>query len=250
MVGPSVIVSFTSHTKERLANVPFFLYHSIFKYHYDYVKVVLTLYKDDVSNVPETLQAMIDTGLVELIVAEKDLKGHLKYFYAMQKYRDIPIITIDDDSIYPKQMIPDLLGVSRSYPGVVIARSARLIELNKSYKHWTVAVGGVEAARFNSSLINKVRSDLNPEGYGGVLYPADILGISDDMIPEIMEFPRADDIYLTILEQRKGISVLVPFYGYNKLDKCTRPVYSICTRSDNIPMIDGLITKYKKDFIL
>lgn len=249
MVKPSVIVSLTSHTKERLKYVPFFLYHSIFKYSYDFVKVVLTLYKADVPNIPETLQVMIDAGVVELIVADCDLKCHLKYFYAMKKYRDLPIITIDDDSIYPKQMIPDLLQVASSYPGVVIARSARLIEPHKSYKHWAPIVGGVELARFNTGMINQVRTDLNPEGYGGVLYPADVFGISDAMISDILEFPRADDIYLTLLEKRKGICVLVPFYGYNKLDKCTRPVYSICTRSDNIDMIDGLIAKYKQELI-
>ena len=244
-----VVVSLTSHTKERLQNVPFFLYHSVFKYGYDYVKVVLTLYKDDVPNMPDTLKDMVDAGLVELIVAEQDLKCHLKYFYAMKKYRDLPVITIDDDSIYPKQMIPDLLKVANDYPGVIIARSARVINTGKSYKDWVVAVGGVEAAKFNTDIVKQVRGDLNPEGYGGVLYPADILEVSDSMVPEILDFPRADDIYLTIWEQRKGIKVLVPLYDYNKLDKCTRPAYSICTRKDNIGMIDGLITKYKKDFI-
>lgn len=240
----SVIVSLTSHTKERLKNVPFFLYHSIFKYRYDFVKVVLTLYREDVPNMPDTLKDMVDAGLVELIVAEQDLKCHLKYFYAMKKYRDLPVITIDDDSIYPKQMIPDLLKVANDYPGVIIARSAKLIEIGKSYKDWTDVVGGVESARFNDRLTGCIRTDLNPEGYGGVLYPPNILEVSDSMLPEILNFPRADDIYLTLLEQRKHIRVVVPYYAYNKLDKCTRPEHSICTRSDNIRMIDSLVNAY------
>ena len=64
------------------------------------------------------------------------------------------------------------------------------------------------------------------------------------MIPEIMNFPRADDIYLTLIEQRKGIKVLAPSYDYNKLDVCTRPAFSICTQPDNLQMIDDLVKRY------
>ena len=92
--------------------------------------------------------------------------------------------------------------------------------------------------------MNQIRTDLNPEGYAGILYPANILEVSDYMIPEIMNFPRADDIYLTLIEQRKGIKVLAPSYDYNKLDVCTRPAFSICTQPDNLQMIDDLVRRY------
>ena len=239
-----VIVSLTSHTKERLANVPYFLFYSILKYQYDYVKIVLTLYKDDVQNIPSKLKEMINLGLVELIVAEENLRCHLKYFYAMKKYRDLPVITIDDDSIYPKEMIPDLLALHEKFQDVIIARSARRIDKRKPYINWEETAMGLIRISFNKNLVNQIRTDLNPEGYGGILYPANILKVSDDMIPEIMNFPRADDIYLTLIEQRKGIKVLAPSYDYNKLDVCTRPAFSICTQPDNLQMIDDLVRKY------
>lgn len=239
-----VIVSLTSHTKERLANVPYFLFHSILKYQYDYVKVVLTLYKDDVQNIPPKLKEMIDLGLVELIVAEKNLRCHLKYFYTMKKYRNLPIITIDDDSIYPKEMIPDFLKNAEKYPNTIIARSARLIEKGKSYKYWTGIICGITTATFNNNYVNQIRTDINPEGFGGIYYPANILDVNDSMIPEILEFPRADDIYLTVIEQRKKIKCVCPVYNYMKLDVCTRPAYSICLHSDNIQMIDNLVRRY------
>ena len=239
-----VIVSLTSHTKERLNNLPYYLFHSIFKHGYDYVKVVLTLWKDDIPLIPDALKLMIEMGFIELIEADHDLKCNLKYFYCMQKYRDLPIITIDDDSVYPKAMIPDLLALHEKHPDVVIARSARLIVRGKSYINWPEAVGGVTKPCFNKHLVNQVRGDLNPEGYGGVLYPPNILDVSDDMIPEIKHFPRADDIYLTVLEQRKGIKSLVPSYNYNKLDVCTKGFDAISVKPDNIKMIDGLIKKW------
>ena len=179
-----VIVSLTSHTKERLMNVPYFLFHSILKYNYDYVKIVLTLFKDDVQYIPEQLKQLIDLGLVELIVAEDNLRCHLKYFYVMKKYRDLPVITIDDDSIYPKEMIPDLIKNAEKYPNTIIARSARHIRPGKTYTQWTEVVGGVERAFWFSDW-DVVKSDLNPEGYSGIYYPANILEINDDMIPEI-----------------------------------------------------------------
>lgn len=240
------IISLTSHTAERLNNLPFFLYSSIFKYKFDYVKVVLTLFKDDVKFIPDTLQKMIDTGMVELLVADINLRCHLKYFYAMSKYRTVPVITIDDDSIYPERMIPDLLTASEMYPNTIIARSARLIQPDKTYIRWYEVVDGVTTAHWNGHF-DEVRSDLNPEGFGGVLYPADILKVDTSMIPEILKFPRADDIWLTIHEQRNRIKTVVPKYSYNKLDVNTRPTASICTQSDNIQMIDMLVKQYRGD---
>lgn len=242
--APKVIVSLTSHTKERLANVPFFLFASIIRHNFDFVKIVLTLYKDDVQFIPPQLHTMIKCGLVELIVADVNLRCHLKYFYAMKKYRNLPIITIDDDSVYPSEMIPDLLKLHQICPDVILARSARLIDRNKPYKDWIELVSGVEKVQFARHLINQVRQDLNPEGYGGVLYPANILQVSDDLIDEILQFPRADDIYLTVLEQRGKLRSMVPWYSYNKLNLCTRPAFSICTQPDNLSMIDQLIQRY------
>jgi len=242
--APKVIVSLTSHTKERLAKVPFYLFASIIRHNFDFVKIVLTLYKDDVQFIPPQLYTMIKYGLVELIVADVNLRCHLKYFYAMKKYRNLPIITIDDDSVYPSEMIPDLLKLHQIYPDVILARSARLIDRNKPYKDWIELVSGVEKVQFVRHLINQVRQDLNPEGYGGVLYPANILQVSDDLIDEILHFPRADDIYLTVLEQRKKLRSMVPWYSYNKLNLCTRPAFSICTQPDNLSMIDQLIQRY------
>lgn len=95
------IVSLTSHTKSRLEQLPKFLFNSLLKYNKTNFKVVLTLYKDDIQYITKDLQALIDNNLIELIVAEENLKSHLKYFYVMQKYKDLPIITIDDDIVYP-----------------------------------------------------------------------------------------------------------------------------------------------------
>lgn len=244
-----VIVSLTSHTKERLANVPYFLFHSILKYQYDYVKVVLTLYKDDVQYIPSKLKELIDLDLVELIVAEENLRCHLKYFYAMKKYRDLPVITIDDDSIYPKEMIPDFLKNAEKYPNIIIGRSGVQIPKISKYKTYLNCKSvnhGVSKINKWNNIANKILNNLNLEGYGGILYPPDILKISDDLISEIKQFPRADDIYLYILERRLNCKMIVPKYTYNKLDINTKGFNAISNEKDNIDMIDNLIRKWCK----
>lgn len=241
---PKVIISLTSHTKERMKNLPYFLYHSIIKHNFDYVKIVLTLAQEDVKNITPELQLLIDNEIIELIVAEKDLKCNLKYFYCMKKYRDLPIITIDDDSVYPSQMIPDLLMQHEKYPDVVIGRSGVLIDKNQTYIKCKCVNLGVNRISYWSNLADKFFDNMNLEGYGGILYPPNILEISDDLIPELDEFYRADDIYLYILEKRKNIKRIVPKYDYNKLDICTKGFDAISTKSDNVKMIDSLIRKW------
>ena len=244
MNDTKVIISLTSFSKERLANVPYYLYHSFLKYRYDYVKIVLTLWKDDISNMPDILKRMIDDGVVELLIADKDLKCNLKYFYCMKKYRDLPIITVDDDSIYPEKMIPDLLELHAKYPNYILARSARIIDNTRSYRYWRGAINGVIKPEFADGYVNQPRTDLLPEGYGGVLYPPNILEITDDLISEMSDFFRADDVYLVVLERRKNLKVFAPTYNYNKVDFNTRPIHSLCLRPDNISMIDSLVKKY------
>lgn len=117
------IVSLTSHTKSRLEQLPKFLFNSLLKFNKTNFKVVLTLYKDDVQFITEDLQTLIDNYLVELIIAEENLRSHLKYFYVMQKYRDLPIITIDDDMIYPVQMFDYMLEEYHKNPSVILCRS-------------------------------------------------------------------------------------------------------------------------------
>lgn len=242
------VVSLTSHTKERLSNVGMYLYASIFRYKLDGIHVVLTLYKDDVSNIPPQLDKMIKSGMVELIVAEQNLRCHLKYFYAMQKYRDVPVITIDDDSVYPPQMIPDLLAAMDKYPGCVIGRSGWLLDVNKCYINNYCINEGVEAIKWNGHT-DEPRMDLNLEGYGGILYPPDILKVSDVYISEILETPRADDIYLMVIENRLGVKRVVPRYSYNKLLVSTKGFDAISTKADNVRMIDAVVQRFRKDLV-
>ena len=102
---------------------------------------------------------------------------------------------------------------------------------------------GVEQVHWNYCY-NEIRTDLNPEGYAGVFYPADILKISDCMIPEIKDTFCTDDIYLTAIEQRNKIKCILCKYEYNKLVKSTKGSNALSFVANTIEINDAAIQKY------
>lgn len=188
------IISLTSHGN-RLLHVGKTLFRNHLLTSNDY-KVVLTLYKSDVALMPADLRLLIDTGKIELIIAEEDLGPHLKYFYAMQKYRNYPIITIDDDRIYPDLNL--LIEAHKNFPDKIIGNCC--IEMTFKNNHVN-SLDNWRRKRCEASL------KLMAEGFAGVLYPANILQLSDDLIPEILQAKYDDDTFLKMHEIRLGISV-------------------------------------------
>lgn len=235
------IVALTSHTRERLNDLPKFLWHSVLKYNFDFAHVVLTLHEDDVQYIPEQLDKWIVEGKVELITSQFDLGPHLKYFYAMQKYRGLPVITIDDDSVYPRYMIPLYLYEHERHPNEVLCRSCREI---------TFTDGKVDpfSVWLNCPTQDGPTHRLHAEGYCGVLYPPDCLKISNDMIHEIESIIRADDIYLSVLEIRNNVPVffLRP-YGH-QLDVSTKGEHALSTMEDCMPVSDKYVKMFEKEF--
>ena len=66
------------------------------------------MFKDDIPLLPSDVKGFIDRNGIELISCDKDIKQHKKYFYVMRKYRNTPIITVDDDVIYQPYLVGSL----------------------------------------------------------------------------------------------------------------------------------------------
>jgi len=198
-----IIVSLTSY-KQRFGKLPLVL-QSIFKNTMKPSKIVLTINKDDQKYLTQKLKTLIDEKKIELIVTDHDLKSHLKYFEVMKKYRDYAIITIDDDIIYTRDLIKSLFYSYINNPNCVHARRVHKImtEDNKvlPYDRW----------------LKQYTYELNPSFElfattgSGVLFPPNILNISDENLKEIHKCITADDIYLKYLERERNIkTVWVP----------------------------------------
>lgn len=242
----TVIVSLTTHSI-RVAQVAKTAIFSILQNTYKDVHIVLTLYKDDIKLIPNDLQLLIDNGLVELIIAEQDLGPHLKYFYAMQKYRENPVITIDDDVIYPETMIEKLVVNYKKHPECIIARRSFMITGRNgnldSYHIWL---------RYFSGIKEPTHS-IFATGIGGILYPPNCLDLSDDNVEEILTIKYDDDFYLKALEVRKNLKIVNVCQGWGELYKKNLDdphTQSIALWNKNSKgRSDACVQKYKKEFL-
>lgn len=211
---PLAVVSVTSHdfrVEEMYGTI-----YSILNGSCQRVKIVLTLYKDDLPLLKGDMKRLVKAGVVELIVADKDLGPHLKYFYAMQRYRELPVITIDDDVLYPRGMVQSLLDDYSQYPDTVIGR--RCYELRETggqlvpYSELLCTLSQLTAPSHRNFAT----------GIGGVLYPPDAFKLCEDNIREILEMKYDDDFYLKALEVRMGIRVLAEEHSRSRLFVCNK----------------------------
>ena len=242
MNDKTIIISLTTHLI-RLKTVTKTAIFSILKNTYKDIHIVLTLYKDDVKLIPEDLKLLIDNNIIELIITDTDLGPHLKYFYAMKKYRKNPIITIDDDFIYPEDTIENLVSFYNKFSNSIISRRAFVIQKPLNYRRMLNA--GLSKI-FKPSYLNFAT------GCGGILYPPDILKISDDYITDILKMKYDDDFYLKALETNMKIKVTSSLYNPN-CDGVFKLVWdnniqSIALWNTNITKSEEHLQSYAKEF--
>ena len=106
-----IIVSLTTWSK-RIGNIPVVL-DTIFNQTKQPDFVVLNLAYDEV--VPKDVQHYIDTHKIE-INRVPDTKVYKKLIPTLKKYPDDCVISIDDDWLYPKDMIADFWVTHERYP--------------------------------------------------------------------------------------------------------------------------------------
>lgn len=105
-------------------------------------KVVLNLFKDDVQYLPRSVVEYMDCNDIELIVYDNDIKQHKKYLGAMKKYGgEVPVITVDDDTVYCRNLVYDLFNTHVQNPDRIICGRCDKIERDfsgniLSYEKW------------------------------------------------------------------------------------------------------------------
>lgn len=99
--GEKAIISLTSW-KKRIHSVSRTIFSILSKcpgFH-----IVLVLSSEEFpkmeDELPSDLMIIIDSGLIELMWVKKNVKAFKKVVYTMDKYREVPIISADDDCIY------------------------------------------------------------------------------------------------------------------------------------------------------
>jgi hypothetical protein len=192
----NIIVSLTSY-KERLPFLSMTL-NSIYKQKMQPDKIVLVLYNEDVKYIPLSIKKDIESGRVELIVCDEDLKSHKKYYYTMLKYPDDIVITIDDDLIYDDDLVSSLISYYEKYPTCISARRVHRIKKGEKYINWD----------FEYDKILEPSMDLFATTGAGTLFPPNILRIDELNKDDIYACINADDVLLKHIEYKLGINTV------------------------------------------
>ena len=169
-----VIISLTSFPK-RIKTIHNCI-NSLINQTYTNKRIILWLSKEQFPNKEKDLPSYLldfQSSNFEIKWVDDDLKPHKKYFYSCQQFKDIPIITVDDDAIYDQNMVKKLIDSYKKYPKCISCNRANLILFRnnhtfRSYRSWPM----------NYTLLKDTPSyQLLATGVGGVLFPPNSLPI-------------------------------------------------------------------------
>lgn len=173
-------------------------------------EIVLYLSMDEFPDMdvalPEELKGMIGQKGFRVVWVRGNLKSHKKYYYALQEYKDAVVITVDDDKIYARTMIEDLIKSYKRFPDAVSARVVRLMlkeaEKLEPYCRW-------ENGKYIEEYADMPRRDLCAIGIGGICYPTTLVDegwFREELITGVAE--KCDDLWLNYNEIINNVPVV------------------------------------------
>lgn len=152
--------------------------------------------KSSEQELPALLQSQMKRGLTVRFC--RDIGPHTKYLPALREFPGAIIITVDDDVLYPSNLVEQLIASHRKAPEEIQCFRARRIHLpiagpTRYSEHWT-------------NQYEEIRGlDVVPLGVGGVLYPPNSLDPEAFNLEAQMTLaPKADDIWFKAMSLRKG----------------------------------------------
>ncbi|WP_207423852.1 glycosyltransferase [Desertivirga brevis] len=167
-------------------------------------KIILWLFEgefDGKRSLPEELLALENRGL-EIRFCTDNLMPHKKYYYTLSEFSNARIVTIDDDMLYPPNLLTLLLKHHNNFPTAICCAISRKIKVRNGllmpYKEWKYL--HKNSLPGYSNLIM---------GGGGTLFPAGSL--PDQVLDKegiIKHSLRTDDLWLKIMSLKANTKVL------------------------------------------
>lgn len=204
---PKIIISLTTYPK-RIPTV-YKVIASLFKQTYKPDRIILWLSENQFRNkekdIPWELQEYVGKGL-EICFVEDDMRAHKKYLYAMKEFPDDIVITVDDDLLYPNNMVEMLVNSYLKYPNAVSAMRTHLMTIKKHgeislYKEWL---------KEYPHIVNTPCMQLLATSGAGTLFPPHSLDEQAFNTEAIKKCAiNADDLWLKIMQVIKGTPVVL-----------------------------------------
>jgi len=199
--GP--IISLTSYHKRF--NILYLTIESLINQNYanDY-QIVVTISDEDVDiygGLPDNISSQINRG-VRLIRVKENIKSHKKVFYISNENEKSPIITVDDDILYPNWWLSEILNNASFEPDCVLAfRGHHIIrdenEIIFDYGLWFNKSDQITTSFSKCSFL--------PTGTSGVYYPVGSLKGLESTKNDFLELcPHADDLWLKYITTVNG----------------------------------------------
>ncbi|QDP01988.1 glycosyl transferase [Thalassotalea sp. PS06] len=153
-------------------------------------RVVLWLDEEEFTfeQLPILIRKQVERGLE--IRFCKNLRSYKKLIPSLQSFPDSNLILIDDDILYPHDLIELLLIEHEKFPGVIVGHRAHKVTFDsqgniKPYRHW-----GMESSSHEVDRTTFITTG------GGTFVPRGVIDPSDINIEMVLELcPNADDIW-------------------------------------------------------
>ncbi|HEY8567769.1 hypothetical protein [Microbulbifer sp.] len=196
-----IVVSLTSFDK-RIDNVVYTV-ESLFQQWVRADVIALWLSKEQFPDgqLPESLVRQQQRGLQVFYV--EDLGPYTKYFYAFSQFPESLVITVDDDTLYPPDMIDQLYRAWLRNPSWIHCHRAHFMRRSKQgkllpYDDWVSDWSLQDSDSEPSPLVF-------PTGVGGVLYfPGSLHPDAFDKEKFLKLCPKADDVWLKAMSLLQG----------------------------------------------
>lgn len=171
----------------------------------DRLVLYLTYSQFGAEGVPQEILSLAEQDPVfEVRNYDTDIRSYRKLIPALQDFPEDVIVTIDDDVLYHRDMLRDLLQLHHKLPKAIIAHRVRKISLHAPYKKW-------RKYRWYDFLLKRYHFNYlaMPTGIGGVLYPPHALD-TDMLNPaDFMKWaPTNDDVWFWAAAVSKGTYVV------------------------------------------
>lgn len=157
--------------------------------------------------------------LFEVRFYEENIRSYTKLIPALKDFPNDIIVTIDDDILYNKNTLRDLLSLHKKYPYAIIGRRVRHIKLNVPYRSWR----RYKKHRYLLKSIKPKFANLQT-GVGGVLYPPHSLDLKMLDSKIFMEMaPTVDDIWFWAAAVSNGTKIAPTPFTSSKLNDLNKP---------------------------